>query len=122
MHKYSTVQNIVHCEFCSSTTHTTNQCRVLDALADMLDRTKSRVNENPQGPGIGQGGGTGGDFRGGRTGVRGPSICYNYDEQGHLSRYCPHRRQAWCSHCRNNRHATEDFPELISKWEYRVQK
>jgi hypothetical protein len=92
MQKYSTVPNIVHCDFYASTTHTTNQCRVLDALADMLDRTTFRVNENPQGPGRGRGGGARGDFRGGRTGGRGPSICYNYDEQGQLARYFPHPR------------------------------
>jgi hypothetical protein len=57
MQKYSTVPNTVHCEFCASTTHTTNQCRVLDALADRLARTTLRVNENPQGPGRGRGGG-----------------------------------------------------------------
>ena len=50
MQKYLTVPNIVHYEFYGSTTHTTNQCRVLDALVDMLDRTTFRVNENPQGP------------------------------------------------------------------------
>jgi hypothetical protein len=47
IHKYSIVPNIVHCEFCVSTTHTNNQCRVLDALADRLDRTTFRVNETP---------------------------------------------------------------------------
>jgi hypothetical protein len=31
--KYSTILNIVHCEFCASTMHATNQCRALDALA-----------------------------------------------------------------------------------------
>jgi hypothetical protein len=48
-HNYSIVQNIVHCEFCASTTHNTNQCRVLDAPADRLDQTTFRVNETPQG-------------------------------------------------------------------------
>jgi hypothetical protein len=37
MKKYSTVPNIVQCEFYASTTHNTNQCRVLDSLVDMLD-------------------------------------------------------------------------------------
>jgi hypothetical protein len=122
MQKYSTVPNTVHCEFCASTMHTTNQCRALDALADRLDRTTFRVNENPQGPGRGRGGGAGGDFRGGRTGGRGPSRCYNCDEQGHLARDCPHPRRPWCSHCRTNGHATEDCPELIAKWEDRVRQ
>jgi hypothetical protein len=122
MQKYSTVPNTIHCEFCTSTTHTTNQCRALDALADRLDRTTFRVNENPQGPGRGRGGGAGGDFRGGRTGGRGPRRCYNCDEQGHLARDCPHPRQPWCSHCRTNGHATEDCPELIAKWEDRVRQ
>jgi hypothetical protein len=45
--KYSTVPNTVHCEFFASTTHTTNQCRALDALGNRLDRTAFRVNENP---------------------------------------------------------------------------
>jgi hypothetical protein len=72
--------------------HTTNKCRVLDSLANRLDRTTFRVNENPQGPGRGQGGGDGGDFRGGRTRGIGPCRCYIYDEQGHLDKYCPHPR------------------------------
>jgi hypothetical protein len=63
MQKYSIVQNKVHCEFCTYTTHTTNQCIALDALADRLDRTTFRVNENPQGLGRGRGGGVGGEFR-----------------------------------------------------------
>jgi hypothetical protein len=67
MKKYSTVPNIVHCEFFASTTHTTNECRALDALEERLDRTTFRVNENPQGLERGRGGGAGGDFRGGRT-------------------------------------------------------
>jgi hypothetical protein len=37
MKKYSTVPNTIQCEFYASTTHTTNQCRALDALADRLD-------------------------------------------------------------------------------------
>jgi hypothetical protein len=48
--------------------HTTNQCRALDALANRLDQTTFKVNENLQGPGRGRGGGAGGDFRGGITG------------------------------------------------------
>jgi hypothetical protein len=102
--------------------HATNQCRALDALADRLDRTSFRVNETPQGLGRGRGGGAGGDFRGGRTGGRGPSRCYNCDEKGHMARDCPHLRWPWCSHCRTNGHATEDFPELIVKWEDRVRQ
>jgi hypothetical protein len=122
MHKYSTVQNKIHCEFCASTMQTTNQCRVLDALVNMLDRTTFRVNENPQGPGRGRGGGARGDFIGGRTKGRGPSICYNYDEKGHMDRDRPHLRSPWCSHCRNNVNATKDFPKLIAKWEDRVRQ
>jgi hypothetical protein len=122
MVKFLTVPNTIHCEFCASTTHTTNQCRALDALADILDRTTFRVNEKPQGPGRGQGGGVGGDFRGGRTGGRGPRRCYNYDEQGHMARYCPHPRRPWCCHYRTNGHTTEDYPELIAKWEDRVRQ
>jgi hypothetical protein len=56
MHKYSIVPNTVHCEFCASTTHTTNHCRALDALAGRLDRIAFRVNENPQGLRRGRGG------------------------------------------------------------------
>jgi hypothetical protein len=58
MKKYSTVPNTVHCDLCAYTTHTTNQCRALDPLAYRLDRTKFKVNENPQGPGRGRGGGS----------------------------------------------------------------
>jgi hypothetical protein len=66
--------------------HTTNQCRVLDALVDRLDRTTFRVNENPQGLERGRGGGARGDFKGGRTRGRGPSRCYKYDEEVHMAR------------------------------------
>jgi hypothetical protein len=37
--------------------------------------------------------------------------------KGHIARDCPLLRHPWCSHCRNNTHATEDFLELIAKWE-----
>jgi hypothetical protein len=83
--KYSTIPNIVHYEFCASTTHTTNQYRALYELADRLDQTTFMVNETPQGLGRGQGGGSRGDFRGGRTRGRGPRICYNCDEKGHMA-------------------------------------
>ena len=122
MQKYLTVPNIVHYEFCTSTTHSTNQCRELDTLADRLDRTTFMMNENPQGPGRGRGGGAKGDFRGGRTGGRGPRRCYNYDDQGHLARDCPHPRWSWFSHCKTNGHTTQDCLELIEKWEDRVWK
>jgi hypothetical protein len=49
MQKYSTVPNTVHYDLCTSTMHTTNQCRALDALADRLYLTTIMVNENPQG-------------------------------------------------------------------------
>jgi hypothetical protein len=75
-----------------STMHTTNQCTTFDAVAYRLDQTTFRVNENPQGLGRGQGGGAEGDFRGERIGGRGPSRCYNYDEQGHMARDYPHPR------------------------------
>jgi hypothetical protein len=86
VHKYKTTPNTIHYDLCASTTHVANQCRELDALADILDQTSFRVNETPQGPGRGQGGGDGGGFRGRRNGGRGSSRCYKYNEQGHLSR------------------------------------
>jgi len=100
-----------------STTYTTNQCQELDALADRLDRTTFRVNENPQGLGRGRGCGARGDIKGGIIGGRGPSKCYNCDEKVHLDRDSPHPRRPWCSHCRTNEHTTEDCLELIAKWE-----
>jgi hypothetical protein len=117
IHNYSTVLNTMHCDFCASTTHATNQCRELDALADRLDQTSFRVNKTSQGPGRGQGDGAGGDFRGGRTKGRESSRFYNCDEKVHISRDFPHPRWPWFSHCRTNGHATEDFLELIEKWE-----
>jgi hypothetical protein len=39
-----------------------------------------------------------------------------------MARDFPHPRQPWCSHCRTNGHATEDFPELIVKWEDQVRQ
>jgi hypothetical protein len=92
MQKYSTIPNTTHCDLCASTTHTTIQCRTLDALAYRLDRTTFRVNENPQGLGRGRGRGAEGDFKGGRTRGRGPRRCYNYDEKIHMARDYPHPR------------------------------
>jgi hypothetical protein len=62
LQKYTPVSNTMYCEFCGSPSHNTNQCRALDALADRLDRSAFRVNEGPQGPGRGHGGG--GGYRG----------------------------------------------------------
>jgi hypothetical protein len=62
------------------------------------------------------------DSEAGRNGGRGPTHCYNCDEQGNLTRDCPLLRRPWCAHCRNNTHATEDYPELISKWEDHVRQ
>jgi hypothetical protein len=45
---------MVYCEFCGSPTHTTKQCRALDALADRLDRSAFRVDEALQGFGGGR--------------------------------------------------------------------
>ena len=81
LQKYSTVPNNVYYEFCVSTTHNTEQCRALDALADRLDRPSYRVNEAPRG--------RGGGMRGGRTGGRGPVKSYNCDQEGHVARECP---------------------------------
>jgi hypothetical protein len=92
MQKYTTAPNIIHCDFFSSTTHATNQCKELDTLVDILDWTTFRVNETPQGLGRGQGGGDGGGFRGGRNGGKGPSRCYKCNEQGHLAIDFPHPR------------------------------
>jgi hypothetical protein len=39
-----------------------------------------------------------------------------------LDRDCPHLRWPWCSHCKTNRHTTEDCPELIANWEDRVRQ
>jgi hypothetical protein len=66
MQKYTNVPNTIHSKFCAYRKHSTNKCRVLDALADRLDSTSFRINETPQGPGRGHGGGFGGGFRGER--------------------------------------------------------
>jgi hypothetical protein len=121
MHKYMTSPNTIHCDFYTSTTHATNQCRALDALSNILDRTTFRINETPLGPRRGQGGGARGGFKGGINGGIG-IICYNYNEKFHLSRDFPHPRQPWCSYYKNNGHATKDCPDLITKWEDRVRQ
>lgn len=113
--KYSKVTNLVFCSFCGSSTHGTEQCRALDALADRLDRTAFRVNDNARGRG-------GGGYRGGINGGRGPVRCYNCDDQGYVTRECPLPKRPWCSHCRVNAHTTEDCPELIAKWEERIRQ
>jgi hypothetical protein len=104
----------------TSTTHATNQCRGLDALANRLDQTTFKINETPQGLGRGHGREFGGGFRGGRNGGRGLSRCYNCNKQGHLARDFPHLRRLWFSHFRTNGHTTKDCLELIAKWEYWV--
>ena len=81
LQKYSMVPNNVYCEFCVSTTHNTEQCRALDALADRLDHPSYRVNDAPMG--------RGGGMRGGRTGGRGLEKCYNCELEGHVARECP---------------------------------
>jgi hypothetical protein len=97
MQKYTTVINTIHFDFFTSTTHATNKCRALDALAKILDRTTFRIKETPQGLGRGQGCGGGGGFIGGINGGGGPGRCYNCNEQGHLFRDYPHPRRTWCS-------------------------
>lgn len=47
--KYSNVPNNTYCEFFTSTTHYTDQCRALDALAKRLDKSTFRVNESNKG-------------------------------------------------------------------------
>jgi len=69
---------MVYYEFCRSTTHTTKKCHALDALANRIDLSSFNIDEAPQG--FGGGRKDGGDFIGGRTGGRGPTSCYNYDE------------------------------------------
>jgi hypothetical protein len=54
-------------------THSKNQYRALDALADRLDQTTFKINETPQGFVRVQGDGDGGGFRRGRNGGRGLS-------------------------------------------------
>ena len=39
-----------------------------------------------------------------------------------MARECPLPRRPWCSQCRVNAHATEDYPELIKKWEERARQ
>jgi hypothetical protein len=34
----------------------------------------------------------------------------------------PHLRRTWCSHYRTNVHETQDFPDLIAKWEDRARQ
>ena len=115
LRKSYSATNTLYCEFCGSSTHGTERCRALDALADRLDRTTSRVAEGSQEYGAGCGRGIGG-FWGGRTGGRGAIRCYNYDEIGHLARDFPLPQKPWCSHCRVNTYATEECPKLIAKW------
>jgi hypothetical protein len=47
MQDYMTMPNTIHYELYASTTHATNQCRVLDAVANILDWTTFRINETP---------------------------------------------------------------------------
>jgi len=111
---------MIYYKFCGSPTHTTKQCHALDALADRLDRYVFRVDEAPQGFGGGHRCREG--FIGGLTHRIRPIYCYNNDEQGHLARDRPLPRRPRCTHHRNNAHATEECPKLITKWEERARQ
>lgn len=45
LHKYSNVSNINYYKFYALTTHHIDQCRVLDALVERLDKSMFKVNE-----------------------------------------------------------------------------
>ena len=65
LHKYSLVPHTVHCDFCGTSTHSTDKCMAFEALEKRMERTSLKVADNspPQGGGCrGQGGG----YRGGR--------------------------------------------------------
>jgi hypothetical protein len=80
LQKYTAASNPMYCELCGSSSHNTNQCRTLYALANRLDQSAFWVNE-----GLGRGHRGRGGYRGGQTGRRGLVPCYNCDEHGHLA-------------------------------------
>jgi hypothetical protein len=48
-------------------------------------------------------------------GGRGPIICYNCNQPGHLAHDCLNPC-TMCTYCRALDHATEDCPQLVAKW------
>jgi len=120
LQKYSHVPNIVNYELCGSATHIVKKCLDLDALVDRLDHYVFRVDDAPQGFGVGHRGG--GGFRGGQNSGRGLVRYYKCEDKEYLERDCPLLSISWCTHCRNNTHATDECPDLIAKWEYCIRK
>jgi hypothetical protein len=63
---------------------------------------------------FGRGRGRGNFGRGGR----GPIICYNCNQPGHLAHDCPNPCTT-CTYCRALDHATKYCPQLVVKWKAR---
>jgi hypothetical protein len=51
-------------------------------------------------------------------GERGPIICYNCNQPGHLA-WDFQNPYITCTYCRVLEHATEDCPQLLEKWQSR---
>lgn len=67
-------------------------------------------------------GGYRGHVRGYAGRGRGPIICYNCGQQGHLARDLPTPPKVYCSYCKVEGHIVEDFPQLIAKWKEKGPK
>jgi hypothetical protein len=132
LQKYQSTPKNLFCNFCKSVGHEEKDCRAFDLMrehtSDMYRIQEENVAAEVGGPqynnqrGFNQG--NKGNFGRGRgrgnfgRGGRGPIICYNCNQPGHLAHDCQNPCMM-CTYCRALDHSTEDCPQLVVKWQAR---
>jgi hypothetical protein len=132
LQKYQSTPKNLFCNFCKSVGHEEKDCHVFDLLRERTSDMYRIQEENTDADGGGaqynnQRGfnqGNKGNFGRGRgrgnfgRGGRGPIICYNCNQPGHLARDFQNLC-TMCTYCRALDHSTEDCPQLVAKWQAR---